>query len=435
MSDAQDIPTAQMQENAWIEIIRSMEKIYAQLADTQAEMEAKSAELERTKEFLNNVIDSMLNALVVADERGVIRMANKALAKMLGHSVEELIGRPLRILHGKQRGAALFEGTEVWTRLCEQGSIRDMEMTWQHKNGEPVPVMVSAGVVRDDAGEIIGVVKVAQDLTMTKRLLAEAEAAAAAERAKSLELQTAYRDLQALQEHLIHSEKMSSLGRLAAGVAHEINNPLGGILVFGHLLLEEIPPASPLRTAVEWVVKEATRCREIVKGLLGFSRSEKPKEADVRLGDVLRDTLSVLANQAILHNVRIVQTIDPELPLLWGDAGRLQQAFMNIILNAAQAMKGRGTLTIKASCDRTGDRVAGTTRRVVVSIRDTGCGIAPEHLSHIFEPFFTTKPPGEGSGLGLAVTYGIIQQHRGKIEVESEPGKGSVFTVRLPVKR
>lgn len=418
----------QIQENAWIEIIRSMEKIYAQLADTQAEMERKSAELERTKEFLGNVIDSMLNALVVADERGIIKMANKATTNLLDYTEEEVIGKPLQFLHGRQKGPALYFGSPLWTKLMEQGSLRDVEMTWETRSGDSVPVLVSAGVVHDTAGEVAGVVKVAQDLTMTKKLLAEAEAAASAERAKTLELQKAYRELQALQEHLIHSEKMSSLGRMAAGVAHEINNPLGGILVFAHLLMEEIPPESPLRPAVEWVVKEATRCREIVKGLLGFARAEKPKEGEIRLSEVLRDTLSVLTSQAIFHNVKIVQLIEPDLPLLKGDAGRLQQAFMNIILNAAQAMNGRGTLTITATCDR-GQNL------LCVKISDTGCGIAPEHLNRIFEPFFTTKPPGEGSGLGLAVTYGIIQQHGGTIDVESKLGHGATFTVKLPLTR
>jgi PAS domain S-box-containing protein len=428
MSDTQEIATSQIPENAWIEIIRSMEKIYAQLANTQAEMEAKSRELERTKEFLDNVIDSMINALVVADEKGIIKMANKALVRLLGYSHDELVGQSLKMLHKRGDGPALYEGSGPWGELLQRGAIRDVEMIWQRKSGEQVPVMVSAGVVRDAAGDVAGVVKVAQDLTMTKKLLAEAEAAASAERAKSFELQRAYRELQALQEHIIHSEKMSSLGRMAAGVAHEINNPLGGILVFAHLLMEEIPQGSQLRPAVDWVVKEATRCREIVKGLLGFSRAEKQQEADVQLADVLNATLSVLGSQAIFHNVRIVQKLEPNLPTLKGDAGRLQQAFMNIILNAAQAMNGRGVLTIGTAWER-------PQNLLVVSIGDTGCGIPPEHLSRIFEPFFTTKPPGEGSGLGLAVTYGIIQQHGGSIEVQSAPGKGSTFTIKLPLTR
>jgi signal transduction histidine kinase len=192
--------------------------------------------------------------------------------------------------------------------------------------------------------------------------------------------------------------------------------------------MEEIPQGSQLRPAVDWVVKEATRCREIVKGLLGFSRAEKQQEADVQLADVLNATLSVLGSQAIFHNVRIVQKLEPNLPTLKGDAGRLQQAFMNIILNAAQAMNGRGVLTIGTAWER-------PQNLLVVSIGDTGCGIPPEHLSRIFEPFFTTKPPGEGSGLGLAVTYGIIQQHGGTIEVQSAPGKGSTFTIKLPLTR
>jgi signal transduction histidine kinase len=243
---------------------------------------------------------------------------------------------------------------------------------------------------------------------------------------KNKELEAAYEELRKIQNQLIQSEKMRSLGRMAAGVAHEINNPLGGIIIYGNLLLEDTDNSDPRLPNIRKIVAEAEKCRNIVKDLLGFARPAVADGELVNLKAVIENTLSLLDGQAIFHNITKEFEQEGIIPGIKGEAGQLQQAFTNVILNAVQAMAGKGNLTIKLR-HRDGNSV-------VVSISDTGSGIAPEHIKKIFEPFFTTKQTGQGTGLGLAITYGIVENHGGKIELESKPGKGSTFRMIFPVK-
>jgi PAS domain S-box-containing protein len=339
-------------------------------------------------------------------------MVNDAAVQLLRYDEEELVGFPLKALFFEAETAVFYRGSPMWRELVERGHVRDRELVCRSKDGSRMPVSFSGSVMRDAKGDAVGVICVAEDLRESKRLLAEAAAAAEAERAKSAELEAAYRELQNLQTHLVQTEKMTSLGRMAAGIAHEINNPLGGIVIYSHLLLEDMPPDDPKRG-------------EIVKGLLGFARPQVAAGQLLNPGRVLMDSLSVLNGQALFHNIEVRTDIEPNLPHVPGDAGQIQQAFMNMIFNAADAMEGKGRLVLKAHADTKNEAVK-------VSISDTGPGIEPENISRLFEPFFTTKPPGRGLGLGLAITYGIIKQHGGTIDVETEVGKGTTFEVRLP---
>jgi two-component system NtrC family sensor kinase len=233
--------------------------------------------------------------------------------------------------------------------------------------------------------------------------------------------------LREAQEQVIRTEKLAALGQLAAGIAHEINNPLGGILIYGHLLLEEIPEGSPERENIRRIIHEATRCRDIVRGLLEFARRGEPKIEPTDVNKALHHALALVENQSIFRNVEVVRMFHPNLPHIMADPGQLEQAFVNMIINAAEAMEVEGgTLAIETKPSEDG-------RYVTVKISDTGPGIPPQYLNRIFEPFFTTKQPGKGTGLGLSVTYGIIRRHGGSIEVESEMGMGTTFTITLPI--
>jgi signal transduction histidine kinase len=189
---------------------------------------------------------------------------------------------------------------------------------------------------------------------------------------------------------------------------------------------EDLPEDDPKRADLDRIVQEAGRCKEIVKSLLEFARQTEPKKEPVDINRAINDGLFFLVNQALFHNIEIVKNLDPFLPFVQGNAGQLKQVFMNIIVNAAEAMHGSGRLTITTSRSPDG-------RSVLIEFTDTGEGIPEENLTRIFDPFFTTKDVGKGTGLGLATSYGIVEEHGGKIRVKSKVGEGSTFTIELPI--
>lgn len=232
------------------------------------------------------------------------------------------------------------------------------------------------------------------------------------------------RELQTMQAVMIQSEKLASLGKMAAGVAHEINNPLTSILIQTHLLLETCEPGNPSLENLTLIADETSRCAEIVKGLLEFARMTpaQPTKADVN--DIVERSIQLLEKQASVRNIKIVKALDLSLPSIDLDKNKMQQVFSNLIINACDAMAGGGTLTITS-------RLGLDRRQIEILFADTGMGIPEENIHKLFDPFFTTK--SAGTGLGLAVSYGIIQQRGGKIGVRSEVGQGSVFIVILPL--
>jgi len=232
-------------------------------------------------------------------------------------------------------------------------------------------------------------------------------------------------ELVAMQARVAQSERLASLGMLAAGVAHEVNNPLGGILALTSLTVEDMRRDDPNRENLEEVIRQTERCRDIVKGLLEFSRQSKGNTEPVDLNKVLQDTLSLLGKQALFFNINVACDLAPELPPVVADRSQLQQVVINILMNAVQAMDERGTITIATRHKSAGDSVE-------MAISDTGKGIPREEIDRIFDPFFTTKESGQGTGLGLSIAYGIVTTHGGSISVQSEVGKGSTFTIRMP---
>jgi len=230
------------------------------------------------------------------------------------------------------------------------------------------------------------------------------------------------------QQQIMKSERLATLGQLAAGVAHEINNPLGAVLMYTNLALEDLEGKDVLRKNLEKAVTEASRCKDIVKGLLDFARQTEPRVEESDVNETLERTLGVVENQALFQNIKITKVICPSLPKVSIDVGQIQQVFTNIVLNAAEAMEGKGELTLTT-------RMAPDNEYIEIEFADTGCGIPPENQDKVFDPFFTTKEVGQGTGLGLAVSHGIIARHKGAIEVKSEPGKGTSFIIRLPLNR
>jgi two-component system NtrC family sensor kinase len=227
------------------------------------------------------------------------------------------------------------------------------------------------------------------------------------------------------QDEVMKSERLAMIGQLAAGVAHEINNPLGSILLFTRLILQKIPEEGVMRDNLQRIEKETRRCQGIVQNLLEFARQREPKIESVDLNDLLAKTLSLFENQALFHNVHIMKNFGTDLPLIHIDPTQIQQVFINIVMNAADAINGKGDIEVITRCNQPENMVE-------FSIRDSGCGIKPEIMDKIFEPFFTTKGVGHGTGLGLSISLGIIQRHGGTIQVSSHTDQGSTFTVSLP---
>ena len=226
------------------------------------------------------------------------------------------------------------------------------------------------------------------------------------------------------QQELLHKEKLAAMGQLAAGVAHEINNPLGTILLFSEAMLKESPDGDPGRDDLKMIISETTRCKNIVADLLNFSRQQEVLAQETDVSTLLEQVIEQVCHQPSFEKVEIVRQFSPDLPTIQADSPQLQQVFINLLNNGAEAMEEGGTITIITR------PVNG--HWIQIQVSDTGCGIPEENLGKLFTPFFTTKPPGEGTGLGLSIVYGIVKMHRGQITVQSRVGRGTTFTVTLP---
>lgn len=266
-------------------------------------------------------------------------------------------------------------------------------------------------------------------LSALRRLEEEQRSLAGKEQARAAELEKAYLELKALRERLTQAEKLSVLGQVLSGVAHEINNPLTGIMGFSELLLREkfVQERPQLREDLASILREAVRCQKVVIGLTGFARKHKPEKTYISVNELLEQSLKLEAPQLRTRNISVHCELAPGLPGTMADYHQLQQVFMNLIINAEQAMteqKGCGKLRVRTRLEDS---------RIRAEVEDDGPGIPPENLARVFDPFFTTKAPGKGTGLGLSLSYGIVSEHCGSISVESRHGKGALFVVELPV--
>jgi two-component system NtrC family sensor kinase len=362
-------------------------------------------ELQKTNVFLHNIIRSSVDGIVVVDTKGVPLIFNEGAERILGYQAEEIIGNPenFRKFYPPQVAAEMMRRM----RSDEYGlpdKLTTTRISFFNKAGEEVPVNFSATIIRE-RGQEVGSVGIFSDLR---------------------EILKVHQELEATQSQLVHTEKIASLGRMSAGVAHEINNPLAGILIYAELLQRDLEADTVQRENVEVIIHQTMRCQQIVHRLLDFSRQSLGQRKLFDVNDLIHRCVELISHQAFFHNIKVVQELDPALPQIVGDPGQLQQVFTNLLLNAADAMNGSGIITV-------GSRPAPNQEGVVLTFADTGCGIPPDIKDKIFEPFFTTKPPGKGTGLGLSIVYGVIQRHGGTIAADSPPGCGTTFTIRLPL--
>ena len=245
------------------------------------------------------------------------------------------------------------------------------------------------------------------------------QCACAIDKARLIEEQKARYDHLVLQ-----TEKLSSLGRMAAGIAHEINNPLAGVLLYSTSLIKKIPQDSPLKEGMDVIIRETQRCKIIIQDLLEFARDREPKKAMADVHQIIDRSLSMLENEFRLRQIRLDKTYAADIKRGMLDENQLQQVFVNLLLNAAHAIESKGTIQVRTRMDAAG-------KQVIIDVQDSGCGIRPEDIDRVFDPFFSTKK--NGSGLGLAVSYGIVRNHQGVMTVQSAPGKGACLTIKLPL--
>jgi two-component system, NtrC family, sensor kinase len=356
-----------------------------------------NVELEKAYQFRENIIENCPDALVCIRKGGEIIIFNSAAEKLLGYKKHEVIGKMNIVSIYPPGGAKQIMKLMRSKDPGGPGILQKREAALIDKWGREIPVSISAAILYD-SGQESGSVGVFTDI----------------------------REKLKLEKQLLRSEKLSSLGKLSAGIAHEINQPLTGVLTFAHLLLRKYKADERTRKDLETIVRETTRIRGIVQGILDFARETRMQKKPYRIEKVLDQTLEIIIHQQRFFGISLEKDYDPSIPEIVVDSNLMEQVFMNIILNALDAMNGTGTLRVTT---RLRDQWA------EVSFQDSGHGMPEEVLDKIFDPFFTTKDSteGMGMGLGLAVSYGIVRSHNGDIQVTSKPGEGTTFTLRLPV--
>lgn len=352
------------------------------------------------KKFRNFFINSK-DMVYFCDSANRLATMNSAGLEMLGYSMEEQPTLKLQDIFRNEEDLDKYFET-----IIAVGFVEDLEVEFVRADGTVIYVLLSATAIYDEEREFIGCEGIAKDLTRVRTMM----------------------------EQLASSEKMASVGQMAAGVAHEINTPLGVILGYSQLMMDDFTPESEEGQSLLVIERQAKACRKIVADLLKFSRQSESARENILLNEVMEDVLAVTEHSLNMDHIHVHRDLSETLPPIVGDTEKLRQVFVNFINNAHHAMEKQGGGELFLSCNYEEE-----TNRVIATIRDTGHGIPEDVLAKIFDPFFTTKSVGKGTGLGLSVSYGIIQEHGGVIEVESpvktEDGelKGTAFHVKLPV--
>ena len=425
-------------ETAWIEVIQKMDEVYNDLLQYEVALEEKNAALEESHQFIESVLASMSDILIVCDRNGMIEEVNPSLRHIAGKPAEELVHTPLFDLFADEAERA--RARDIFTRHGREG-VHDCEFFLRAGDGSTVPVSMNCTPRLSQTGKLMGMV-------VTGRPVGELRRAYSA-------LRQAHDDLKRTQGQLLHAEKMVSLGRLVAGVAHELNNPISFVL--GNVLslkryasrLESYLSAVHASDAAEddalramrqelridriladmphlidGMIEGAERTRDIVDALKRFSAVDKATPEQVNLNEVVeRSVRWVVQSASAKFAVRI--DLPPDLRCC-GSSGQLQQVVMNLVQNAcdATARQAEPRLTVCGGIEQ---------GRAVLHFIDNGPGIPEENLSRLFEPFFTTKPVGQGTGLGLSISYGIVDRHGGKLSAGNVAGGGAEFILALPL--
>lgn len=363
-------------------------------------VEARTRDLSQSEKKFRNFFENSKDIVYFCNINGDITNINKSGLRMLGFT-----DQPQTLnFHSLFRDKNVLD--QYLSQIRENGFVSDLEMDCVGSDGVPRHLLLSANAIFDQYGNIIGCEGIGKDMTR----------------------------LRTMTEQLINHEKMASVGEMAAGIAHEINTPLGIILGYTQLMLDDFDKNSDTHTNMQVIERQTKACRKIVADLLKFSRQSESEKTNININNIINNVLAVTEHTLNINKIIVVRQFDPYLPDVFGDAEKLQQVFINLITNAQYAMPDGGQIVISTTHE---DAI------VHITVRDSGTGIPAEIKNKIFDPFFTTKEVGKGTGLGLSVTYGIIQEHRGTISAESpvslpdesDKQAGTEFFIRLPVKQ
>jgi two-component system, NtrC family, sensor kinase len=360
-------------------------------AQLYSSLEQKALEIARLKDFSENIVESLNVGVLAVDLSGIVESWNTRMEQLFGVLRQDAVGAKLDALLPAELA------TEIAARRDEEQITGIYKQRLQHQ-GKTLTLNVSITPLVSKSGEHIGRLLLFDDVTQRERM----------------------------EEQMSQTEKLTSLGLLAAGVAHEVNTPLAVISNYIQMLAKQMPENDPRHSIIEKIVKQTFRASEIVNNLLNFSRTGAAETSDVDVNRVVEDTLALVSHPLMTSQIQVVKNLSDGLPAVRGSANKLQQVFLNLFLNARDAMPSGGILEVRTNTHN---------GSVEIEVVDTGAGIPREHIHRIFDPFFTTKASGRGTGLGLSVSYGIIKEHAGKVDVRSAPGKGTSFHVELPAVR
>jgi two-component system NtrC family sensor kinase len=360
--------------------------------------------LEEAKEFLKKVIQSSVSAIVAADRDGNILIMNQAAEDLFGFTLKEAAGKKtVEDLYPSGKAKEIMRALRDEKR-GGKGKLPTTKVTILNARGEEIPAEITASIIYEGEEEVatMGIYNDLRESLAVEKVLKETQA------------------------QLAQSEKLASLGQLAAGVAHEVNNPLTGILLYASMALEKMDKDDPLRQHLQYVVEDVNRCRGIVKNLLAYSRRSTTTKEIIFLNELVDKSLNLIRDQRLFGNIVVNKEMSEELILIQGDRNQLAQVIVNLTINASAAMDGEGVLTFRTYRDK-------PNRKAFLEVSDTGCGIPEENLVKIFDPFFTTKEPGKGTGLGLSTSLGIIHESGGQISVKETSPQGTTFLIELPL--
>ena len=367
-------------------------------------MTAFNGRLPKEMDWRSKVFDSLSFPTLILTKEMLIVAANQIFLNKMGLTHDEVVGKSCHEIFYNSKDPCAKDICP-FSRVISLGKADSVLRTVTDNNGGVGWEDRVFSPIFNDDGSLAYVMESVRDVTFIKKM---------------------EREFKEAQAQVIQAEKMASIGQLAAGVAHEINNPLTGILFYASMLMEKLSDTDPRKEDIGYIIEDVNRCKGIVRNLLAYSRKTSPSKNIIQFKMLIEQSLGLIRDQKLSRNVEVVKEMAEDMMLVQVDMDQVNQAIINLVMNALAAMEGKGTLTLRIYREK-------SAKKVFLEVEDTGCGIPASNLSRIFDPFFTTKEPGKGTGLGLSTAIGIIRENGGRLFVKETSSKGTTFVAELPL--